>query len=185
MTETVVVVVINFVLVVASGIFFKTTEKRAAAKSSIIRAFRKIYIEFGNITAAGVPADIELRLEEGVSNELRFEEGVSNFNALGVEKAAKEIQELHWQSILDITKLVRIEWILSRAMWIILLMAIVAIASNIIGNFLLTDEGNLRTVLRFCVPGILAFCEFIFVIWMANTGSYLTSVINKYNYFEF
>ena len=171
MTETVVVVAINLVLGIASGIFIKITDKRADAKSSIIKAFRKIYLEFGNIAAAGVPWD-----EEG---------GIADYNFQGVEKAAKEIQELHWQSILDITKLGRIEWILSRAMWIIFLMAIVAIASNVIGNFLLTDEGNLRTILRFCVPGILAFCEFVFVIWMANTGSYLTSVINKYNYFEF
>lgn len=171
MTETVVVVVINFVLVVASGIFIKTTEKRAAAKSSIIKAFRKIYLDFGNIAAAGVPWD-----EEG---------GIADYNFQGVEKAAKEIQELHWQSILDITKLGRIEWLLSRAMWIILTMAIVAIASNIVGNFAFNDEGNLRTILRFCIPGILAFCEVIFVIWMANTGSYLTSVINKYNNFEF
>ena len=185
MTETFVVVAINLVLGIASGIFIKITDKRADAKSSIIKAFRKIYLEFGNIVAAGLPANIELRLEEGISNELRFEEGVSNFNALGVEKAAKEIQELHWQSILDITKLGRIEWILSRAMSTIFLMAIVAIASNIIGNVLLTDEGNLRTVLRFCVPGVLAFCEFLFVIWMANTSSYLTSVINKYKHFEF
>lgn len=173
MTETVVVVAINLVLGIASGIFIKITDKRADAKSSIIKAFRKIYLEFGNIAAAGVP---DSELEVG---------GIADYNFQGVEKAAKEIQELHWQSILDITKLGRIEWILSRAMWIIFLMAIVAIASNIIGNFLLTDEGNLRTVLRFCVPGILAFCEFVFVIWMANTGSYLTSVINKYNYFEF
>lgn len=173
MTETLVVVAINLVLGIASGIFIKITDKRADAKSSIIKAFRKIYLEFGNIAAAGVP---DSELEVG---------GIADYNFQGVEKAAKEIQELHWQSILDITKLGRIEWILSRAMWIIFLMAIVAIASNIIGNFLLTDEGNLRTVLRFCVPGILAFCEFVFVIWMANTGSYLTSVINKYNYFEF
>jgi len=173
MTETVVVVAINLVLGIASGIFIKITDKRADAKSSIIKAFRKIYLEFGNIAAAGVP---DSELEVG---------GIADYNFQGVEKAAKEIQELHWQSILDITKLGRIEWILSRAMWIIFLMAIVAIASNIIGKFLLTDEGNLRTVLRFCVPGILAFCEFVFVIWMANTGSYLTSVINKYNYFEF
>jgi len=173
MTETLVVVAINLVLGIASGIFIKITDKRADAKSSIIKAFRKIYLEFGNIAAAGVP---DSELEVG---------GIADYNFQGVEKAAKEIQELHWQSVLDITKLGRIEWILSRAMWIILLMAIVAIASNIIGNFVLNDDGNLRTVLRFCVPGILAFCEVVFVIWMANTGSYLASVINTYNNFEF
>ena len=115
MTETVVVVAINLVLGIASGIFIKITDKRADAKSSIIRAFRKIYLEFGNIAAAGVP---DSELEVG---------GIADYNFQGVEKAAKEIQELHWQSILDITKLGRIEWILSRAMWIIFLMAIVAI----------------------------------------------------------
>jgi hypothetical protein len=173
MTETIIVVAINLVLGIASGIFIKITDKRADAKSSIIKAFRKTYLEFGNIAAAGVP---DSELEVG---------GIADYNFQGVEKAAKEIQELHWQSILDITRLGRIEWILSRAMSSIFLMAIVAIASNVIGNFILTNEGNIKTVLRFYVPGILAFCEFVFVIWMANTGSYLTSVINKYDYFEF
>ena len=73
----------------------------------------------------------------------------------------KQIQELHWQSILDITKLWRIEWILRRAMLIILFMALVAIVSNVVGNFALSDEGNLRTTLRFYVPGILVFFEVV------------------------
>lgn len=178
MTETLVVAAINILLAIASGIFIKITNKRADAKTSIIRAFRKIYIEFGNIVAAGLPAgfpDSDL-IESGV---------IPDFNVQGVEKAAQNIQKLHWKSILDIIKLNRIEWILKRAMYTIFIMAIIAIVSNIIGNFMINEEGNIKTALRFCFPGILVFCEVIFVIWMANTGSYLKSVINTYDNFEF
>ena len=92
MTETLIVAGINILLVIASGIFIKITDKRADAKSSIIKAFRKIYIEFGNIAAAGLPAgfpDSDL-IESGV---------IPDFNVQGVEKAAQDIQKLHWKMI--------------------------------------------------------------------------------------
>ncbi len=174
MTETLFVAIINISLTIASGVFLKITDKRADAKSSIIKAFRKVYLEFGNTAAAGVP-DSELELA-----------GIADFNFQGVEKAAKEIQRLHWDSISDIIKLNRIEWILKRAMVAIIVMASVAIVSSIIGNFMFNEEGNIKTVLlRFYVPGILVFCEAIYVVWMANTGSYLKSVTNRYDNSEF
>lgn len=172
MTETIVVAGINILLVIVSGIFIKITDKRADAKTSIIKAFRKVYLEFGNTTAAGVPdSDLELG-------------GIADYNFQGVEKAAEEIQRLHWNSTLDIIKLNRIEWILKHAMCSIVVIAIVAIVSNAIGNHVFDNE-NLKTVLRFYIPGILVFCEVIFVIWMANASGYLKSIINTYDNHEF
>lgn len=173
MTEMSIVAGINILLAIISGVFIKTTDKRADAKSSIIKAFRQVYLEFGNITAAGVP---DSELEVG---------GIADYNFQGVEMAAKEIQRLHWDSILDIVKLNRIESILKHAMSAIIIMAITAIASNVIGNVIFSEDGNIKTALRFCIPGILVLCEVIFAVWMANTGSYLKSVTNRYSNFEF
>lgn len=173
MIETIVVGAINLVLGVASGIFMKIADKRADAKTSIIKAFRKEYIEFGNSAAAGVP-DPELEIG-----------GIADYNFQGVEIAAEAIQRLHWRSMSDINRLNRIEWILSRALQGILMIALVAVVSNIVGNFAINEEGITKTLLRFCIPGIVAFSEVMFVIWMANTGSYLKSVINTYDNREF
>lgn len=167
------IAVLNVLAVITNGILIKVMDKRADAKSAIIKALRKVYLEFGNTAAAGVP---DTELESG---------GIPDYNFQGVEKAAREVQRLHWSSAFDIVKLNRIERILERAMITVVSMTILAIASTMFGLFGLKEEGPIQDAFRYCIPGMLFFCEVVFFVWIVNTGSYLKGVENKYNNSEY
>ena len=168
---------LNFVVGISAGIMIKVMVGRADAKSSIIKAFRKDYIDFGNIAAAGFPAGFPVSgLESG---------GILDFNVQGVEEAAKQIQKLHWCSILDIIKLNRIEWIfkwVSRPVFIIM---VIAIISALYGAHGIDEKTIIQKLFIIGIPGISFLVEVVFLLWIINTGNYLVSVKNKYENSEY
>jgi len=162
---------LNFVVGISAGILIKVMAGRADAKSSIIKAFRKDYIDFGNIAAAGFPD-----LESG---------GIPDFNVQGVEEAAKQIQKLHWRSILDIIKLNRIEWIFKWVARPVFIIMVIAIISALYGAHGIDEKTITQKLLIIGIPGISFLVEVVFLLWIINTGNYLVSVKNTYDNSEY
>lgn len=164
---------LNFVVGISAGILIKVMVGRADAKSSIIKAFRKDYIDFGNIAAAGFP---DSDLESG---------GIPDFNVQGVEEAAKQIQKLHWRSILDIIKLNRIEWIFKWVARPVFIIMVIAIISALYGAHGIDEKTITQKLLIIGIPGISFLVEVVFLLWIINTGNYLVSVKNTYDNSEY
>lgn len=164
---------LNSVAGILAWVLIRVMKGRADAKSAIRKAVKKVYIEFGNNAAAGVP-DSELEIG-----------GIPDYNFQGVEKCAKQIERLHWSSVLDITKLARVESILKYITPVVFIMMVFAIISALFGGYHIDQKSTIQELLVIWIPLVSFVFEVLFLIWILNAGSYLSSVINTYDNSEY